>query len=164
MVDNKISLGDLGLFQGFDTSEIVALGELFERIDVPSGSILFEQGEFAQYIYLLIKGEVMVRYKPEDGPALIVARLRQEGVVGWSAVVGSPTYTSSAVCGTDSAMLKARNEDLRAYLEQNPASGARLLDRLAAMIAERMRNSHSQVMALIEQGLRVHVPGSAVPE
>ncbi len=163
VVDKRISLSDLDLFQGFDASEIEALMNLFEWNYAPEGALLFEQGERAQYIYLLINGEVMVRYKPEDGPALTVARLRQEGVVGWSAVVGSPTYTSSVVCETDCVMLKARNEALRDYLEHNPAGGARLLDRLAGMIAERMRNSHSQVMALIEQGLRVRVPRSPVP-
>jgi len=158
MVDIRISTSEIDLFKGFSPAEAEALQELFEWCELADGTVLFEQGEATQYIYLVVKGEVMVHYKPEDGPALIVARVRQEGVVGWSAVIGSPTYTSSAACGSDCVVLRVRSEDLRTFVEQNPAAGARLLDRLGTMIAERMRNTHEHVMALLEQGLRVHSP------
>lgn len=151
-------MSELDLFKGFSPAEAEALQELFEWCELPAGTVLFEQGETAQNIYLVVRGEVLVRYKPEDGPALIVARLRPEGVVGWSAVIGSPTYTSSAECDSDCVVLQVRSEDLRTFVEQNPAAGAQLLDRLGTKIAERMRNTHEHVMALLEQGLRVQTP------
>jgi CRP-like cAMP-binding protein len=158
VVDVRISTSELDLFKGFSPAEAEALQELFEWCELPVGTVLFEQGEIALNVYLVVKGEVMVRYKPEDGPALIVSRLHSQGVVGWSAVIGSPTYTSSAECGSDCVVLRVCSDDLRAFVEQHPAAGARLLDRLGTMIAERMRNTHEHVMALLEQGLRVQSP------
>lgn len=153
MTDSFLIPGSLGLFDGFSAEELEMLANLFVLIETPSGTILFEQGDMAENIFLVVSGEVTVRYKPEDGPALIVTRLHKEGVVGWSAVIGSPTYTSSAVCISDCALLKASSEDLRRFVERQPAAGSLLLERLATLIAVRMRNTHGHVMALLQQGM-----------
>jgi CRP-like cAMP-binding protein len=118
---------------------------------------MFEQGQIAELLYLVLKGEVTVRYKPEDGPALTLAHVRPEGVVGWSSALGNPFYTSSAVCATDSELLRVRGADLRLYCEQHPETGAIVLERLAALIAERVSNTHHYVINLLRQGLNLPV-------
>ena len=51
---------------------------------------------------------------------------------------------------------------LRKLCEQHPDTGVLLLDRLATVIAQRLRNTHEQVVALLEVGLRssVHSGGN----
>ena len=99
------SLSQLALFQDFSPEQLALLGELFQPCDEPADKLLFEQGAPAEYLYLVIDGEVHIHYKPEDGSALTVARVGVEGVVGWSAALGSPLYTSSAICVTDCSLL-----------------------------------------------------------
>jgi CRP-like cAMP-binding protein len=123
----------------------------------PAGTVLFEQGDPAVHLYVVTEGEVHIRYKPEDGPALIVARVRTDGVVGWSAALRSPMYTSSAVCSTECYMLRVSGQDLRDLCARHPETGRLILERLAAGIAERLRNTHKHVLELLEQGLRVEV-------
>ena len=53
-----------------------------------------------------------------------------------------------------------RGEDLRQLLERYPETGTLVLERLAAVIAERLRNTHEQVMALLLQGMRTSVSHS----
>jgi NTE family protein len=130
---------------------------MFYPCDYSIGDVIFEQGDLAEYLYLVVEGEVLVRFKPDDGPALTVARVRPQGVVGWSAALGSPEYTSSAVCSEDSQMLRVRGEDLRELCEKYPEAGTLVLERLAAVIAERLRNTHDYVMAMLEQGLHLGV-------
>src|SRR5512134_1594836 len=108
------SFDRLSFTQGFTPEEIETLRPLFQVAQLPAGAILFEQGCPADQFYIVIAGEVIIRYKPEDGPALILTRVREQGVVGWSAAIGSPAYTSSAVCATNCRMLCVRSEDLRA--------------------------------------------------
>lgn len=147
-------------FRGLDSKAGVELRALFFPNCEPTGTILFEQGNIAEFLYLVLSGEVSVRYKPEDGPAITLARVRPEGVVGWSAALGAPFYTSSAVCTADCELLRVRGADLRLFCEQNPETGAMILERLAAMIAERVSNTHQPVINLLRQGLNLPVEQS----
>jgi CRP-like cAMP-binding protein len=137
---------DLSLFKDFSLAQCNVLRPLFIPRHDP-----------AEYLYIVVDGEISIRFKPDDGPALIVARVRPEGVVGWSAALGSPTYTSAAICSTECQMLRVRSQDLRQLCEQDPETATLLLERLAAVIAERLRNTHHHVMALLEQGLRIRM-------
>lgn len=147
----------LQIFKDLDLTQRALLKPLFAPYAECAGSVIFEQGCLAEYLYVLVDGEISVRFKPDDGPVITVARVHPEGVVGWSAALGSPTYTSSAVCSSDCQMLRVRSEDLRNLCEQHPDTGTIVLERLAAVIAERLRNTHNHVIALLEQGLRVGV-------
>src|SRR5512143_2848988 len=96
----------LHLFQDLSPVQLALLRSMFYPCDYSIGDVIFEQGDLAEYLYLVVEGEVLVRFKPDDGPALTVARVRPQGVVGWSAALGSPEYTSSAVCSENSQMLR----------------------------------------------------------
>lgn len=144
------------LFQELTPEQSSLVRPLFSAGYETAGSLLFEQGELAERLYLVVEGEVIIRFKPEDGPAILIARVRAGGVVGWSAVLGNPTYTSSAACTTDCETLYIRGQDFRIFCEQNPDTGSLLLDRLARIVAERLRASHENVIALLEQGIQVN--------
>jgi len=148
-------LENFSLFQGFSAAEKACLRPLFLFSYVPEGTILFDQGDPADHLYIIADGEVVIRYKPEDGPTLVLTRVHREGVVGWSAAIGSRAYTSSAVCAADSQLLRVRSEDLRQFAEIHPETANLLLERLAMVIAERLRHTHPEIMTLLEQGLHI---------
>lgn len=149
-------LDEMILFQDFSPEQRTRLRPLFQYTFAPSGMQIFEQGQPAEHLYIVVQGEIHIHYKPDDGPLMTVARIRPEGVVGWSAAIGSLRYTSSAVCATDSQMLRVRSSDLRRLCEQYPSTGDLLLEKLAIIVAERLRCTHPQVLALLQQGL--HLP------
>lgn len=158
MLDNLFDR--LNLFQDLTSDQRDLLRPLFVPSQEDLGTIIFEQGDPAEYLYLVVEGEVSVRFKPDDGPALVVARVRPEGVVGWSAALGSPAYTSAAVCTMPCLLLRIRGVDLRGLYEQYPATGSIVLERIAAVISERLRGTHDRVIALLEQGLHVSTQDS----
>lgn len=149
---------ELELFQSLNIHQRALVSPLFVPCDYQAGDVLFSQGEQAEYLYLVARGEVAIQYKPEDGPVLIVARVHCEGIVGWSAVLGSPIYTSSSVCSTDCRLLRVRGADLRSLCEEHPETGHIVLEHLAEMIAIRLRNTHEHVIALLQQGLQLDLP------
>jgi CRP/FNR family transcriptional regulator, cyclic AMP receptor protein len=151
----------LPLFEGMNPDQRALLQEIFIPCDIYAGDLLFSQGDPAEYLYIIVKGEIVVNFKPEDGPPLNVARVRRNGIVGWSAALGSRTYTSGAESAEYSQLLRVRGSDLRRLCELHPDTGVLILDRLATVIAERLKNTHAQVVALLEIGLRsvVHTTG-----
>lgn len=144
----------LPLFEGINPAQRVLLRQIFTPVDCYANTLLFEQGDPAEFLYLVVVGEVIVNFKPDDGPAITVARVQPGGVVGWSAALGSRAYTSRAECPIYTQMLRVRGTDLRRLCEQNAETGFLILDRLATVIAERLSSTHKQVVALLELGLR----------
>jgi CRP/FNR family cyclic AMP-dependent transcriptional regulator len=144
----------LPIFQGMTAAQHNLLRPLFIPCDFYDQMVIFEQGETSEFLYVVVDGEVVVSFKPDDGPAIIVARILPGGVVGWSAALGSRSYTSAAYCVGYTQLLRIRGVELRKLCDQYPDTGVILLDRLAAVIAERLTNTHDQVLALLELGLR----------
>jgi CRP-like cAMP-binding protein len=151
MVDDIFE--SLSLFQGLTPEQIRLLRPMFIPCDCHTGTVLFEQGDPAEYLYLVVEGEVTIRYKPDDGASIIIARIRPGGIVGWSAALGNRLYTSGAVCSGCATLVRVRGNDLRLLYGAYPETGILILDRLASVIAERLLHTHDQVMALLMQGM-----------
>jgi CRP-like cAMP-binding protein len=143
---------EMSLLRGFSEEQRQQVDPLFLLCFAPTGTVLFEQGDPADYLYIVLQGEVNIRYKPDDGPVLSLTRVHPEGVVGWSAAIRSPRYTSSAVVTMDCELARMRSQDLRCLCEQYPDTGNSLLERLAAVVADRLGNTRPYVMALLQQG------------
>lgn len=145
---------ELSLFQGLSPAQLDTLRAQFVEIDYYAGTVIFDQGEPADYLYLVTKGEVVIVFKPEDGGKIPIAHLHPGEVLGWSAAVGRKRYTSAAVCAENSRMLRVRGSDLHCLFEQQPELGELLLERMAEMVSERKPSAHLQVVSLLEGGLR----------
>ncbi len=154
-------MDQLPLFEGLDSEQQALLRQIFIPCDYYPNTTIFAQGDPAEFLYLVVLGEVVVNFKPDDGPPITVARVHPGGVVGWSAALGSRAYTSGAECPVYTQLLRVRGTDLRKICEQDHELGVLILDRLATVIAQRLSNTHDQVVALLELGLRngVHSAG-----
>ncbi|MBP6179754.1 MAG: cyclic nucleotide-binding domain-containing protein [Anaerolineales bacterium] len=137
------------LFQNLPLDQVAVLKPLFEDFTCPANTVIFEQGDPASYMYLLISGEIAIRYKPYDGPAITLTRLRAGDVFGWSAVVGSKQYTSSIVSETEVRTIRIHGRDLVSLVENYPQTGEVIVDRLAQMVSSRWKNAYTQVQSLL---------------
>src|SRR5512133_1095552 len=94
--DNILKMPDrVPVFNDMNAEYLNLLKPLFERFSCPSGATVIQQGQPAEYLYLIVGGKAQVTYKPYDGTSITVAHVEKDGVFGWSAVVGSRNYTSS---------------------------------------------------------------------
>jgi CRP/FNR family transcriptional regulator, cyclic AMP receptor protein len=151
---NLEKYSQLAFFAGLNPEDIQLLGPFFAPQSWVAGTVIFEQGDYAEYLYLAISGEVTIRFKPPDGPLMTVTRVQPGGIFGWSAAMNNPSYTSGAVCALDSEVLRIRGTDLRTLCEKHPELGKIILDRLAGVIAERKRSQQVQVSSLLANGMR----------
>lgn len=146
------------LFEQLQPEERAVIAPLFKVMVYPDQTIIFTQGFPARYLYILSHGEIAIRYKPDDGEALTVARIQPGGVFGWSAALMRPTYSSSAITIGKCEVLRLHNQDLRRFYQQSPRVGKRLVELLSAAIAIRLNSPREQVIALLEESLRHPVP------
>jgi CRP-like cAMP-binding protein len=147
------SLTHIPVFQDLEPDQLAQLETLFEYFTCPPQTIIFEQGDPAGYLYLILEGSVTIHYKPYDGPTIKITHLRDGDVFGWSAVIGSSHYTSTLISESTLQAVRIRGEDLLKLSLRQPDFGKIVLSRLARVVSSRWKNSQSQVQAILKQGL-----------
>lgn len=144
----------LPLFSGVDAQHLALLRPLFERVSFRAGMFVVEQGDAAEYLYLIEHGLLEIVYKPYDGEPITITHVEVGGLFGWSAVVGSPNYTSSGIAVEDLDVIRVRGSDLRRLCAENPEAGMAILDRLAEVVSARWKDAHGQVRSMLKNGMK----------
>lgn len=155
------ALESVPLFKDVDDYILHLLEPLFEPYSCPAGAVIFEQGEPAHYMYLILDGAVEMLYKPYDGPQLTLTNLAQGSIIGWSAVVGNATYTSGAICKEDCQAIRMTNRDLHKLCATEPEAGRIILNLLADSVSSRWEDAREQIQTLLNSTVsaRQHANG-----
>jgi CRP-like cAMP-binding protein len=143
----------LSVFNGLTAEQLRSLDTLLVHCRFPQGFTIFEQGQPAANLFIVTEGEIVISYKPYDGPSLTVARIQPGGVFGWSAALRRDIYTSSAQASNDSSALCISSSGLQRFCEQQPDTAAAFLDRLASVIAARLNNTHTEILSILTRGM-----------
>jgi CRP-like cAMP-binding protein len=141
------------LFQDLGVEQLSLLKPLFERYSCPADTIVFEQGDPAVFLYLILQGKMAIRYKPYDSPPIILTHLNAGDAFGWSAVVGRSTYTSTLICEARLEAIRINGADLRKLCIQQPETGKIVLDRLARLVSKRWKDARKQVKYILDEGM-----------
>jgi CRP-like cAMP-binding protein len=147
------NLYSISLFNGLEEDRIDAIIPLLELCSFPENFTVFKQDQAASHFYILLEGEVVVKYKPYDGEELVIAHICPEDVFGWSATLGRPKYTSSAYTTLPSSAVRVQVTQMQEFCGNNSQLGMLLLERLASGIAYRLRSTHDEVLALLTRGM-----------
>lgn len=144
----------LSLLDELDEAQLNLLRPLIEKIDCKADEEIFMQGEKAEYLYMVIAGEVIIRFNPKEEAALVISELKSGGLFGWSAALGRRTYTSGAMCAKDGKLLRIKGSALKKLYREYPETGILVVNRLASAIANRLTNTQEQVVELLNRGLQ----------
>lgn len=147
------TLESVPLFKEVDDYILHLLEPLFEPFSCPAGAAIFEQGEPAHYLYLILEGVVEMLYKPYDGPQLTLINLAQGSIIGWSAVVGNPTYTSGAACKEEVHAIRMSSRDLHQLCASEPDAGRIILNLLADSVSYRWQDAREQIQTLLSSSV-----------
>ena len=144
----------MAIFNDLDQKYMDMLRPLFEPFSCRAGTVVLQQGTPADHIYLIMSGKVEVSFKPYDGTPITISHLEKDGFFGWSAVVGSSKYTSSATAIEDLDAFRIRGSELRKFCSENPEAGREILEHLANAVSSRWQDAHEQVKSILVQGMK----------
>jgi len=159
--DNRVNilkrltqLESVQIFKDLDEKYMDLLKPLFEPFSCNAGATVLQQGTPADYLYLVISGAVEMTYKPYDGVPITISHVEKDGLFGWSAVVGSEKYTSSAIAIEHLETWRIRGSELRKLCIDHPEAGKDILERLAGSVSLRWQDAQSQVKSILENGMK----------
>jgi CRP-like cAMP-binding protein len=130
------------------------LEPLIEKIQCDAGEFVIRQNAPADYLYIILKGKVQISFEPYDGSPITVSHVEEGGLFGWSAVIGSPRYTSSAIAIESMEAVRIRGSELRKLSADDPEAGREIMNSLASAVSSRWKNAHEQVRLILEKGMK----------
>jgi CRP-like cAMP-binding protein len=149
-----VHLERVSLFKDLNEKSMDLLKPLMEPYSCSAGATILQQGAPADYLYLVVSGAVEVSFKPYDGNLMTISHVEKDGLFGWSAVVGSDKYTSSAIAIENLETLRIRGSELRKLCVEHPDTGKEILERLASSVSSRWIDAQNQVKSILEQSLK----------
>lgn len=148
MVETTV-LSQVEFFEGLSDRQLASIAELCEEVSCQQGEILFFEGHQAEDLFVLLEGEIDIFIRLSSRPERVTMSVISEPgqIFGWSGLVAPYYYTASALCETDTRALAINGQALIKVLEQEPAMGSIVFQRLTEVISTRLRHTR---MALLK--------------
>jgi len=144
------------LLEDFKPDEADVLGSLMLHVRAKPGQMLITEGDVNDWMILLLQGTVDVgkRIGPDAevrGDNTRLAVLRPGAVLGeMSMFDGEPRYASCwALSEVEAAVLDRAG--VARLIQARPDIGAKLLVKLTQLLAQRLRNTSSQLVKVLRQ-------------
>ena len=146
------------LLRDFTPAEADLLGASMLRVRAQPGQVLIAEGEASDWMMLLLRGIVDVGKrkigaevdKAEPGDTTRLAVLKEGAVVGeMSMLDGEPRYASCWALSEVEAAVLTRAAVAR-LISAHPGVGAKLLVKLTQLLAQRLRNTSSQLVKVLQ--------------
>ena len=132
----KDVLGHIPLFKGCADQTLKDIASNAHEIDFEKGQIVYEPGEVAANIYVLVNGIVTFINKAGQGFLNVQQVMETSMVFGWVALVPEhPNRLGHAQCLENSKILAINGDILLGILEKDPQSGFLVMKRLCSLIA-----------------------------
>jgi CRP-like cAMP-binding protein len=139
-------------FWCIDDAQQKAIAMIAEDVTIPKGTMIFEEGQPANTLYLLMEGGVSLCIAPGSEGDKAQMRLHVGDInpgepFGISSMLVGETYTSCAQATAKSHALKIDAEELRTLMTSECGMGYCLMQQMGKAALERLRLTHIQLAA-----------------
>jgi CRP-like cAMP-binding protein len=132
-------------FTGLDEGSLKQLAMIAEEKTVPANTVLFREGDPANHLAIILKGEVNIQYIIGNGELRTVDTLVEGDPLRWSALVEPYKATALGTTTKETHLAHIDAAKLRRLCEQEPILGYRLMTQVAQLLANRLDGARVQL-------------------
>lgn len=134
-------------FQEITAEHFEAIANFTRVIDVAQNESVFNEGDYAKYIYIVIEGRVAIEVNSPERGRMRIFTAEPLDVVGWSSVTPVVRQrTASARAVLDSHLLSIDAMKLQKLCDENSELGYLIMRRISNVIAGRLMGARMQLM------------------
>ncbi|HLP15897.1 MAG TPA: cyclic nucleotide-binding domain-containing protein [Bacteroidota bacterium] len=143
-------LAKISVFESLKPKELRQVAAIVHRRRYKSGEYIVRQNDPGLGMYVIESGEVSVMLE-ENGSTKQLASLCEGEFFGEIALLDESPRSATVIAQTESALIGFFRPDLFDIIEKSPATGLKIVLRLAEMLGERLRNSNLEISKLRAQ-------------
>lgn len=125
------------IFSEIDRNACEFLLPRLERIFLPQGDILFEQGDPSDCLYILIDGQLIASLRSDKDKPKIVGTVEKGETVGELGALSNQPRSLTIRAATDCRLLKLPRKEFEVFCKEQPKFIAHIID----LIIERSQNT-----------------------
>lgn len=143
------------LFSIFNLEQLSSIAQIAEEVAFERGEIIFQEGEPAEEVFILLRGSVElyftveVAYKPELRKELFFDVIKPGEVFGITALIQLNHLTATARVAHPSRVIRIDARALLSLCEQDDEVAYQLMHRVAQAAIERLRATRLQLGAAL---------------
>lgn len=139
------------LFCNLTETQAAVIADMCGILSYETGATIFIQGEYSDKLYLIVGGQVSLHRIVNLGnreATVSIGLLGKGRIMGWSALLGIPSErTATAICQKTTLVIFLEGKALRSFLEKNPETGFKVMERLAHVLGDRLRAAYTAIDA-----------------
>jgi CRP-like cAMP-binding protein len=135
-------------FAAVGEESLKQLAMIAEEKDVAAHTEMFHEGDPADYLNVIVTGEVDIQYVLGNGERRTVDTLVGGDILGWSALIEPYKYTAVGTATKDTRLVSLEAKKIRALCDQDPLLGYRLTAQIAKLLGHRLEGARVQLAAI----------------
>jgi CRP-like cAMP-binding protein len=136
------------LIEDFTIAEITELGEFMPVFEAPQGTCIIGEGEAGDFMILLITGSIDVVRRDRHGHPSRIAVVQGGHSLGEMSMIDGEPRFASCITLEQSRFAVLSREALTQVIRTRPHLGARILVKLVHILAQRLRNTTTKLVAI----------------
>ena len=142
----EMRITEMDLFTGLDLNVMGEIADTccFEE-KFPKDTVLFQEGDKATSLYILVNGSVDLKIKSET---TVYSLTEQSDIFGWSSMVENSQYTATAVCKEAINVIKIDTHRLNRLFNENPIFGLTVYRRLCGVFNKRLSSIYQRFLSI----------------
>ncbi len=147
-IEKALFLKGVNLFESMTAEQLRILSDISTEIHIPSGKVIFDEGDPCDYLYVIVDGEVEItKDMGHDGEQILVT-LTPPASFGEIALFGDEGRSAGARTGKDITLLGIEKDPFLALIEAHPAISIAIIYELTSIV----RNQDAVRTASTHQG------------
>ena len=114
------------------------------------GANIFKNGEKANYFYMLMKGKIVLEMQVSERINASLGSIKKGGSLGWSALLGNPAYTSTAVCVEPCEIMAISGDKFQELMERDHEMRYGVMKIVVGILKRRLERRTDQFLKVIE--------------
>ena len=144
-------LKNVELFSGLDEPQLSVILSYSSVESFPEGKTIFNQGDEAYGLYILIEGRVVLTVKTGEKTDLMTSTIDKEGAIfGMPSLIEPFRYNVTATCLKTSKVLRIETPPIRRKMEEDLKMGMEILKRLASIYFNRLNEMREGISKLLK--------------
>ena len=145
-----LDLGELELFEGLPAEAISTLYECTEVKNFAPNETIFKGGDRSDEIYFVRKGNVKIVLSLSDGKQFHLLTIGTGGVFGEMAFIDKVTRSADAISVDHTSLFVLSRDKFNQVTAVHPEVSGMVFERLALLIANRLRQSNKELKVFQE--------------
>lgn len=146
-VEERLESQDV--FSFLTPKQVDSISNAAERVYHAAGDTVYTQGEPAEFIYVVLEGQVMLRLPGKGGLSVPLDVATPGAIFGSCLCFGIETYSTTAQCTRDSKLLKIQARALGDLMDEDTRMGYAMQRRLSQIYFKRYLNTMGKLQTVV---------------